>query len=91
MKHALKIVGVPIDLPFTPIEEGQYVKTYQASGGFGRGFLEVTDDIAKALQFDNTVDALECWRAVSTTHPLRPDGKPNRPLTAFTVELVKVA
>lgn len=91
MQHALKIVGVPIDLPVTPIEEGQYVKSYQASGGFGHGFIETTDDIAKALKFADVGEALECWRAVSTTHPLRPDGKPNRPLTAFTVEVVKVA
>lgn len=90
MAQVIKIVGVPIDLPFTPVEEGQYLKSYQASGGFGNGFIEATNDIAEALRFADTIEALECWRAVSTTHPLRRDGKPNRPLTAFTVELVKV-
>lgn len=91
MQQVLKIVGVPIALDYTPIEVGHYVKTYQASGGNGHGFIETTDNITKALHFPDRGAALECWRAVSTTHPTRPgDGKPNRPLTAFTVEIVKV-
>jgi hypothetical protein len=28
------------------------------------------------------------WKRTSKTHPRRPDGKPNRPMTAFTVEVV---
>ena len=42
---------------------------------------------ADALRFVNPGAALECWRLISTTRPLRPDGKPNRPLSALTVSL----
>jgi hypothetical protein len=90
MQYALKIVGVPIALTHTPFEVGHYVKVYQANGNYGRGFLETTDDLDKAIHFADAHAALECWRAISTTHPKRPDGKPNRPLTAFSVELIKL-
>jgi len=30
------------------------------------------------------------WRRRSTVCPTRPDGKPNRPGTAFTVEIITV-
>lgn len=90
MQHVIRIAGVPLDLDHTPVEVGHYLKTYQASGGNGHGFIETTGNIAKAIHFPDARAAMECWRTVSTTHPRRPDGKPNRPLTAFTVELVKV-
>lgn len=34
-----------------------------------------------------TGDALALWRSVCSSDPVRPDGRPNRPLTAFTVEV----
>jgi hypothetical protein len=33
---------------------------------------------------------LDLWQRPSTEVPLRPDGRPNRPLTAFTVEFETV-
>jgi len=30
------------------------------------------------------------WMTQSTSKPLRPDGKPNRPLTAYSVAAVEV-
>jgi hypothetical protein len=49
-----------------------------------------TDDPARARRFDQAMDAWRCYTTVSTTQPTRPDGKPNRPLTAFTI-LVEAA
>jgi hypothetical protein len=49
-----------------------------------------TGDIASALQFTDVGDALEFWRQPSRARPVRPDGRPNRPLTAYTVALVPV-
>lgn len=43
-----------------------------------------TADEAKALVFPDAAAALECWRKA---HGMRWDGRPNRPLTAFTVEI----
>jgi hypothetical protein len=45
--------------------------------------LVVTDDPTKALQ-GTFADLLELWRK---SYGVRDDGKPNRPLTAFTVML----
>ena len=39
------------------------------------------------MRFVSIAEAMEYWRTVSTTVPFRPDGKPNRPLTAYTVEI----
>jgi hypothetical protein len=54
-----------------------------ARGGFGDDGW--TDDIAKAKRFATFSDAVECWKRQSTVRPIRDDGKPNRPLTAFSV------
>lgn len=47
--------------------------------------LHVTRDHAKAKQFENAGDAFEFWRMPSGK--TRPDGKPDRPLTAYTVDI----
>lgn len=48
-------------------------------------YLEVTADPAKAREFQTLEEALAYWRQ---ENGVRPDGKPNRPLTAFSVELI---
>ena len=53
----------------------------------GRGYIRGTEDPDEAMRFNSAMEALELWRAVSTVRPLRPDGKPNRPLSAFSVEV----
>jgi hypothetical protein len=35
--------------------------------------------------FPTEAAATACYRAVPLNRPLRPDGKPNRPLTTFAV------
>jgi hypothetical protein len=47
--------------------------------------LVVTSDPERALQFPSAMDALAFWRR-DTGRRLR-DGTPERPLTAFTVEI----
>jgi hypothetical protein len=37
------------------------------------------------MTFATAAAATECYRAVPHNRPLRPDGKPNRPLTMFSV------
>lgn len=49
--------------------------------------LRTTLDINKAKKFADAGDALLYWKMQSPNRPLRPDGKPNRPLTAFTAEI----
>ena len=66
---------------------GQWVHSFCPDGHNGTGDLVLTSNVAEAKRYDNAGDAIADWQAVSKTHPERPDGKPNRPMTAFTVEI----
>lgn len=69
---------------------GKYLMVYDPDGANGRGVILSTNDIGMAMQFPSVREALECWKQVSAVKPLRPDGKPNRPLTAYTVTFEEV-
>jgi hypothetical protein len=75
---------------------GTYIVSYDpdfhhktAPDGYGGGQLRVTLDRALARCFNDAGEALEYWRQAPkcSCHSTRPDGKPNRPLTAFTVSI----
>lgn len=85
MKVHLRILGLADGRP-TPDEE-RYVVSCDVDAFDGRGLLDTTDDKSRAMAFDSVVEALEYWKRQSTVVPMRPDGKPNRPLTAYHVEL----
>lgn len=78
----------------TPTEfDGKWLAEYdpkrQGFDSQGRpmiAHIKVTDDPMKALMFDDAVDALKLWRLADG---IRPDGKPNRPLSAFHVQFTK--
>ena len=53
------------------------------------GIAEWTEDETDAMVFPSFRAAWECWKTQSTVVPERPDGQPNRPLTAYTVEIRK--
>ena len=53
----------------------------------GRGHATLTDRPERALRFPRASDALDFWRQRSRYVPFRPDGKPNRPLTAYHIEI----
>jgi hypothetical protein len=53
----------------------------------GRGDAQFTTDPSRAKRFVDAKAALQYWRRESTVQPYRDDGKPNRPLTAYTVEV----
>jgi hypothetical protein len=70
---------------------GQYVVSYDPEyhapdGTYEGGSLICAPDIEKAGRWEID-DAVALWRSGPTCdcHSLRPDGKPNRPLTAFDV------
>ena len=56
----------------------------------GEAILESTPDFGKARRFPDIMAATELWKTVDPRQPLRPDGKPNRPLTAFSVTIQPV-
>lgn len=70
---------------------GQYVVAFDPTvGADGMVFLETTADPTRATRYADFAAAFELWRAVSPNRPVRSDGKPNRPMTIFTVEFVSV-
>lgn len=84
----IKIIGMADGEP-TPFD-GQYVVEYDPTrdgvdpnGDPVMCHLITTPDKEKALHL-RPAEALEFWRKA---HGLRADGKPNRPLSAFTVQI----
>lgn len=63
--------------------EWLYLRDYDLEAYGGRGKVTTTADKRKALQFPNEAAAMDAWRSQSKTMPIRPDGRPNRPLTAY--------
>jgi hypothetical protein len=90
----IQIIGLISGIP-TPFD-GQYIVEYdpERDGKDPDGLpmwchLVTTPNRTDALHLSNH-DAVELWRQVSQREPLRADGRPNRPLTAFTVEIKNV-
>lgn len=61
--------------------DGQWVVSHDPD----RFKLITTPHKKLARVFNGANEAFEYWLEQSTRTPLRPDGKPNRPLTAFSV------
>jgi hypothetical protein len=68
--------GVPV---------GCYLANYDPEGNDGYGAASWTPDPDKALTFVSAAEAAACYHAVPHNRPLRADGRPNQPLTMFTV------
>jgi hypothetical protein len=70
-----------------PPPTGAWLESYDPSAANGRGVVAWTTDAAKAARFPSPQAAFRAWRSSPRCHPTRPDGKPNRPLTAYTVAI----
>jgi len=68
--------------------DGSYVKEFDPDARGGRGSVKTTRFIDDALRFINHSDAHEYWMQQSKVRPLRDDGHPNRPLTAYMIEIL---
>lgn len=56
----------------------------------GLGAFIFSNSPTKAKRFATAEEALTFYRTVSPSRPTRPDGEPNRPLTAFSVEVRRI-
>ncbi len=88
----MQIVGL-VARPPTPFD-GQYVLEYDPErngvapdGRLMSAHIVTTKDVGRARRWATGGEALAFWRQVCQREPTRIDGKPNRPLTAFTVEI----
>jgi hypothetical protein len=77
--------------------DGKYLKEYDPSRpgvepDTGRPVIAhvvVTDDPRDAMHFASFAEFQALYKSVDPDNPVRPDGQPNRPLTAFTFEITK--
>lgn len=72
------------------VQYGPYLEWSDPNARKGKGHDRWTDDVAKAKRFPSFQEAMTCWQAQSTVRPLRPDGLPNRPMTAYSVSPVRI-
>lgn len=86
------MIAIRIADPQALAMNGQYVAAYDPTrpgrspeGCEMSAHIEVTDDPARALRFPTLREAMACYRRA---HGWREDGEPNRPLTAFTIQIV---
>lgn len=56
----------------------------------GRGRVTFTPNAKHAMEFGSFREAFAFWQQRSKTVPTRTDGKPNRPLTAYTCSIEKL-
>jgi hypothetical protein len=79
-----QVTGIPFSNPLrSPV--GCYLKSYDPAAMNGFGLAKWTTSPAGALRLPSRAAAFELWRAVPANRPVRGDGQPNRPLTAFSV------
>lgn len=89
MTHVLQVVGLANGEPTDA--EGLYVVSYTPDGHGGRGDLVLSEHLKDAQRFDSPGAALELWQAqAAPPFATRPDGKPNRPMTAFSIVAIKL-
>lgn len=85
--YAIKVLGTGSKGLFaTP----RWLESGDVEAHDGLGSADLTDDASKAKQFEDPGSAFKFWRQQSVKRPIRSDGQPNRPLTAFTVEILKL-
>lgn len=88
MSYGIKLVHCESRFPVDGFAEpGQWVADYNPDAKEGRGLVISTRYAAKAKRFASASDAYVFVGQQSTIAPLRSDGKPNRPLTAWTVSI----
>ena len=67
--------------------EGMWLVRCDVDAYDGRGKLDTTVDPNNAARFATMAEAMLYYRRQSSVQPLRADGKPNRPLTAYSVSI----
>lgn len=73
-----------------PLWNGEYLRAYDPEGLDGMGSFEWTPNLTEALKLSDHPAAFGLWRSVPKSRPRRSDGKPNRPLTAFNIEILTI-
>jgi hypothetical protein len=81
---------VIVELGGRTFPPGTYLERFDHEANGGLGFGAFTTDPAKALRFVDFAEAMQFWNKVPLSRPLRPDGKPNKPLSATSIAIEPV-
>jgi hypothetical protein len=84
-RYRMRIVALGDKL----FNDGVYLKSFDFEAHNGQGEAEFTKDKAAAKTFASIQEAFSYWVTVPECKPFREDGRPNKPLTATTVEFEK--
>lgn len=80
----MKLCGLPDGRPTE--YDGEYLENFDFMANDGQGVIMTTPNLYEAKKFKNMGDALSYYRTSPLNRLLRPDGKPNRPLTGWNWE-----
>jgi hypothetical protein len=69
------------------VDKGLYLKEYDPEAHDGMGHVVWTTEIGEAMRFKDLTSVFSTWKRVPHSKPKRPDGKWNRPLTAYHIEV----
>jgi hypothetical protein len=67
--------------------DGRFLSRFNPDAHRGMGQVWTVSGPREARQFDSGAQAVEFYKQTSKVKPVREDGEPNRPLTAFTVSI----
>lgn len=92
MAYTIRLLGLSgPPMPLSQIRDvvptytdGAWVQSFDAERGVRS--LVCTMDRPAAIEFETQREAIEFYQSIGSP-PVRPDGLPNRPLTAFHVEV----
>jgi hypothetical protein len=82
MKYVIRAIAFANGAPCP--HAGQWLAHFDVDALNGQGWGEFTDKILNAKKFNTFEQAMEFWGRQSKVQPWRPDGMPNKPLTALT-------
>lgn len=73
-----------------PDHRGDFLQGYDPEFMNGAGLATWTPDPTHALAFPTMTSAKNLIMTSPRSKPTREDGKPNRPLTAYTLEIISI-
>ena len=90
MSYAIRLIGTVAGVPTE--YDGRYVAIYNPAywpegEPYDGGLLATTENVRNAKHFPTAQAAMDSYRQ---SYGLRRDGEPNRPLTAWTVEIFQL-
>jgi hypothetical protein len=87
--YRIKLIGRADGI--ASVRDGKWLVSCDVDARDGAGEIMYSPIEDMARTFESAGDAMAYWQRTSTVHPVRlSDGKPNKPLTAYTVEISKV-